>query len=128
MTSQDQIWQRLYDQLKSYFLTRGVEGVSDGYDFMIVDDNYSWPLHYVYILNLDLLDVPAISFARHLLDGLPDWTIAFVVDVVGKETEWPRMGVTIREREIIDGLRREFLPERFADFTIPGSRPGTGWD
>lgn len=128
VTEQDEIWQWLHDQLRSYFRSRGVEGASDDCDFMIVEDNYSWPVHFVYILNLDLLDLASISYARGLLADLPGWTIAFVVDVVGKETEWPRMGVTIRQHEIIDSLQREFLPASFQAFVIPDSRREAGRD
>jgi hypothetical protein len=38
------------------------------------------------------------------------------------------MGNTIRRHEIIDGLQRQYLPTRFRNFEIPGSRPGTGYD
>jgi hypothetical protein len=46
------------------------------------------------------------------------------VDVPGKEKEWPRMGLTIRKHEIIDGLRRDLMPE-LANVHFAGSRSGT---
>jgi hypothetical protein len=38
------------------------------------------------------------------------------------------MSLTIRRREIIDGLRRDILPEIFRTYQYTDSRPGAGYD
>ena len=44
----------------------------------------------------------------------------FRVDVVGKEKEWPAMGLIIHDDEIIDDLKRDFLPEEFRSIIYEG--------
>ena len=61
------------------------------------------------------------ALADHRI-ALSNWSITIRVDVVGKEKEWPGMGIIIYSNEIIDELQRDFLPERFRDLifgTIP---------
>jgi hypothetical protein len=65
---------------------------------------------------------------QRLLQELADWEIVIAVDIPGKETAWPRMGITVQQHEIIDGLNRDHLPEPYRSLVIPGSRPGTGYD
>jgi hypothetical protein len=125
---QDQTWARLYSQLVAYFERQGTEDAFGRGDFWVVDDNYSWPSNMIYFFNLDLMTVTNILHLQSLLADCPGWSIYLVVDVVGKETEWPPMGVTVRRHEIIDGLLRKYLPEKFRFLKIPGSRPGTGYD
>lgn len=124
----DKIWSRLYRQLVDFFEHYGAEDACGRGDFWVVDDNYGWRRHFVYLFNLDLLTPSITKAVQRFLDDYPGWDIVFVVDVVGKEKEWPPMGVTIRKHEIIDGLQRQYLPARFQDFKIPGSRLGTGYD
>ena len=57
-----------------------------------------------------------------MLIAYPDWEIMFRVDVPGKENDWPAMGVIIHDDEIIDDLRREFLPEEFRNIVYQGSK------
>jgi hypothetical protein len=45
------------------------------------------------------------------------------VDIVGKEDEWPGMGVIVARQEIEDDLQRAFLPREFASMSY--ARPGT---
>lgn len=132
MTSEDEIrdkiWSRLYRQLVGFFEHYGLEDACGRGDFWVVDDNYGWRRHYVYLFNLDLLTPSIVKAVHRFLDDYSGWEIVLVVDVVEKEKEWPPMGVTIRKHEIIDGLQRQYLPARFQYFKIPGSRPGTGYD
>ena len=37
------------------------------------------------------------------------------VDVRGKESIWPAMGLIIQDDRIIDDLRRDYLPAEFRD-------------
>ena len=112
----------------------GIEDACGHADYLIVDDDYGWARNTIEIHRLKMLKVEIILALQALLrrtdlvHGIPDWTIVILVDIPGKEGQWPPMGVTIRAREIIDGLQRQFLPPEFKDFKIPGSRPGTGYD
>lgn len=125
---QEQIWDRLYAQLVSHFNQQGIQNGHGRGDFWVVDDNYGWPSNMVYFFNLDLMTLANIRHVQGLLADCPGWSVYLVVDVVEKENEWPPMGVTVRRHEIIDGLLRKYLPERFRFLKIPGSRPGTGYD
>lgn len=127
-TAQDRAWTQVYRRLVDHFGQHGLEDCCGRGDFWVVADNYSWPSNKVLLFNLELLTVANIQVVQAMLADQPPWTVALVVDVVGKETEWPSMGVTVRQHEIIDGLLRKYLPERFRFFKIPGSRPGTGYD
>jgi hypothetical protein len=97
-------------------------------DYLIVDDNYGWRRHTIEIHNLRMLDPRLVSILRSLLDNYPDWEVIIAVDIPGTETTWPRMGLTIRKREIIDGLRREFLSVEYRSLHFENSRAGTGFD
>jgi hypothetical protein len=125
---QDETWDKLHARLVAHFELQGTESAVGEGDFWVVDDNYSWPNNIVYFFNLDLMTLPNIQSVQRMLADCPPWSVYLVVDVVGKETEWPPMGVTVRQHEIIDGLLRKYLPDRFRFLKIPGSRPGTGYD
>ncbi|SRR6476620_8499766 len=120
-------WKALFGKVKEVLTSWGTEDAFGRADFLIVDDNYGMNRHIVEIHKLRMLKLPVIQQLRSSLRDFPDWEIVMALDIPGKE-HWPRMGVTIRKHEIIDGLRRDVLPPEFKDFTIPGSRPGTGYD
>ncbi len=124
----DQIWDALYRAVVDVLRQYGKEEPTGDGDFWVVDDNYGWRRQIVNIFNLKMLDPEIIFKLRALLDKLPEWSIVLALDVPGTEGKWPPMGVIIRRHEIIDGLQREYLPESFQTFVIPGSRPGTGYD
>lgn len=125
---QEKTWSTLYRWLVKLFSQYGREGATGNADFWVVDDNYGWKRNSVYIFNLELLTPSIVTAVRGFLIDFPDWTIALVVCVDGKENEWPEMGVTVRRHEIIDGLQREYLPSPYNQLEFPGSRPGTGYD
>ncbi len=124
----DRIWGELYRAVVDVLGQYGKEEPTGDGDFWVVDDNYGWRLQIVNIFDLKMLDPEIVAKLRALLDKLPEWSIVLVLDVPGTEGKWPPMGVIIRRHEIIDGLQREYLPESFRNFVIPGSRPGTGYD
>ncbi len=126
--ARDKIWTELYRQVVEFLGRFGSESPFTGGDFFVVDDNYGWRRIIVNIFDLKMLNPEIVVSLRDLLANLPDWEIVYALDVPGKETEWPDMGLTIRKHEIVDGLRREFLPEPYRSLVIPGSRPGTGDD
>jgi hypothetical protein len=132
MNEQDEararIWTDLYHKVVDLLRQFGNESPFTGGDFFVVDDDYGWRRIIVNIFNLEMLNPQIVVAIRDLLANLPDWEVVYALDVPGKETAWPDMGLTIRRHEIIDGLRREFLPEPYRTIVIPGSRPGTGDD
>lgn len=125
---QEEEWETLYERIRAMLRPWGVENAFGRGDYLIVDDNYGWRRHTVEIHRLQMLQPEIIRQIRGLLDGFADWEIVIVVDVPGKEGVWPPMGLTLRQHEIIDGLRRELLPTEIRAFHYPDSRPGTGFD
>lgn len=131
---QAEAWEALYDQIVRLLRKWGVEDHRGHGDYLVVDDNYGWERNTIEIHRLKMLKVEIIQALqallreKKLLHGIPQWDIVILVDIPGKEGQWPPMGVTIRANEIIDGLQRQYLPPEFQNFKIPGSRPGTGYD
>lgn len=126
--SQMEQWNLLYDQVA---VLLGRYGKADSFgrgDYLIVDDNYGWNRISVAIQNLHILNPEIVRNLQSLLTNLQEWEIVMAVDVPGTEVNWPRMGLTIRRNEIIDGLQRQYFPDEFRSFAYPGSRAGTGYD
>ncbi len=126
--ARERVWADLYHKVVGLLGQFGNESPFTGGDFFVVDDDYGWRRIIVYVFDLKMLNPQIVAAIRGLLANLPDWEVVYALDVPGKETIWPDMGLTIRKDEIIDGLRREFLPEPYKTIVIPGSRPGTGDD
>jgi hypothetical protein len=124
----DHIWGKLYDEIVDLLGQHGKESPKGDGDFWVLDDNYGWRRHTVYLFSLTMLDLDIIERLRRMLDNRPDWEIVLAIDVPGREKDWPPMGLTLRNHEIIDGLSRAHLPEPYRSLVIPGSKPGTGYD
>ena len=122
------IWDSLYEQIQAILNRFGVEDHLGRADYLLVDDNYGWQQHNIEIYKLRMLDPELVKELKALLRQAPDWQIVIVVDIPGTEQTWPRMGLIIRDHEIIDGLQREYLPPEFQALAYEGSRPGTGYD
>jgi hypothetical protein len=127
-TAQERDWGTLYGQIVEVMSRFGKEDYRGRADYLIVDDNYGWARHKVEVHKLAMLNPGIVSALRALLKPFPKWEIVVAVDLPGREGQWPPMGVTIRSHEVIDGLRREFLPPEFRDIQYADSRPGTGYD
>lgn len=121
-------WSLLYKKISHSLGRYGVEKSTGEGDFWINEDNYGWHRISVGVQNLTLLRPIIIDELRGFLADFPDWEITVAVDVLGYEKSWPRMGVTIRKHEIVDGLQRDYFPEEFRGYQYPDSRPGTGYD
>lgn len=120
-------WEALYAGIKAALAKWGTENHFGKADYLIVDDNYGWDRQKIEIHNLKMIDPSIVVALRQLLSEYPGWEIVIAVDIPGKEN-WPPMGLTIRKHEIIDGLRREYLPKEYQSLRYFGSRPGTGYD
>lgn len=127
-SAQNNMWTRLYQGVSAILAKYGVENPFGDGDYWTNEDNYGWARVQVEVQNLDMFRPQIVDELRGLLGDLPDWEITMAVDVVGKEKAWPPMGLTIRRHEIIDGLRRDILPEVFRTYHYTDSRPGTGYD
>lgn len=125
---QDHIWDSLYRAIVGFLKLYGKEDACGDGDYWVVDDNYGWRRHTIDVFDLRMFDVVIVKGLRRLLQNIPNWDIVLVLDTPGVGETIPPMGVTIRRHEIIDGLQRDYLPKRFQNFKIPGSRPGTGYD
>ena len=126
--NRDELWSNLYRRIVSVLTKYGKEDACGDGDFWVVDDDYGWRRHSVCIFNLDFFSPRIVGELQQLLADIQDWAIVLVLDVPQSGKEWPPMGVTIRSKEIIDGLLRQYLPAQFRALRIPGSRPGTGYD
>lgn len=119
---QDRDWQALHDLVTTLLDRHGVKDAFGKGDYWLVDDNWGSTVQQVEFQNLDLFTPVIIRELQEALADYPRWSITIRVDVVGKEKEWPGMGIIIYPNEIIDELQRDYLPERFRDLifgTIP---------
>lgn len=110
---QEKSWALLYGKIIELLSQFGREDALGKGDYLVVDDNYGWQRHTVEIHNLSVLTPDVARRLQRLLRDFPDWEIVLAIDVPGTENAWPRMGVTIRAHEIVDELRREYLPREF---------------
>jgi hypothetical protein len=127
-TEQERAWGILYDRIVDVMQQFGTEDYRGRADYLIVDDNYGHFRHKIEIQRLHMIRPDLVQMLRALLRDFPDWEIVLAVDVPGTEGKWPPMGVTIRHHEVVDGLRREFLPREFEVMKFVNGRPGTGND
>lgn len=112
---QEQQWLVLHDRITEVLDRFGRKDAFGKGDYWLVDDNWGWYRQQVEIQNLDLLKPHIIRRLRALLADFPDWDITVRVDVPGTEERWPGMGLVIYHDEIVDELRREFLPAEFGE-------------
>jgi hypothetical protein len=120
---QDREWHRLHDQITELLDRYGKKNAFGKGDYWLVDDNWGWKRHQLEFQNLDLFRAVVIKSLQSLLADFPEWDITVRVDVIGKEKMWPGMGLVISHDEIIDDLKREFLPPEFRTLLYDGARP-----
>jgi len=123
---QVETWHRLYNQVSGVLAKHATENAFGEADYSINEENYGWTRIQVVVDRLDLFRPGIVDELRQLVRDLPGWEIAMAVS--GKDKSWPLMGLTIRRHEIVDGLRRDVLPEVFRTYRYADSRPGTGYD
>ncbi|MGE0750268.1 MAG: hypothetical protein AB7K64_06720 [Variibacter sp.] len=115
-------WEKLRRLVRKSLSRFGVEGVSRDKDFWVDDDNFGTAQQKVYFRNLRLLEPAVIRTLQALLQKSPAWKIVVAISVPGAGDAWPDMGLNIRADEIIDDLKREYLPAEFRSIYYPGSR------
>lgn len=122
MSVQDKDWQVLHDRITATLNRFGKKDAFGKGDYWLVDDNWGWELHQLEFQNLELLRPQVIKSLQALLADFPRWEISVRVDAIGKEKEWPNMGLMVSGDEIIDGLQRQHLPPEVR-FVYEGSKP-----
>ena len=115
MTEEEQKaqWDKLYNEIARVLSGFGVENAFGKADYLIVDDYFGWRRHTVEIHKLHMLRLSVVAALQALLDGFAEWEIVVAVDLPGKETDWPPMGLTITKKEITGDLKREYLPPEY---------------
>lgn len=94
-------------------------------DYSIYEDYWGFPQVKVSINDLRLLRSEIIHELQQAVNTYPGWEIVVAVAVRGHYDDWPNMGLYIRPHEVIDGLRREYLPAEFQSLQYEGARRGT---
>jgi hypothetical protein len=107
-------WQILYDRISQTLDRFGKRDAFGKGDYWLVDDNWGWHRQQVEIQNLKMLAPEVIELLQRSLADFEDWDITVRVDVPGS-SHWPAMGIVIARDEIVDELKREFLPAEFRD-------------
>jgi hypothetical protein len=115
LSEQERIWGLLYDRISQLLKRFGTEDHFGDADYLLVDDNYGWKRHTIEIHKLRMLTPAVVKMLQELLRDLPDWQIVLALDIPGTENQWPRMGLRILTHEIIDDLKRQYLPSEFRD-------------
>src|SRR5207302_657725 len=106
----------------------GTEDARKPGDYWVHDSYWGYPQAKIYINNLALLRPPVIKLLQQVLADFPGWEIMVAVSVRGSGETWPKMGLTIRAPEIVDGLQRQYFPKEFQNIEYEGSRRGTDRD
>lgn len=125
---QDEAWDRLYERVRQVLQQFGSEGIARTADCWVDDDDIGTQQQKIYVRNLRMLKPDVVLSLQQLLGEFPGWEIMAAVSVPVQGAPWPDMGLTIRQHEIVDGLRRAYFPREFQAMRYPGSRPGTDRD
>ena len=124
---QQRDWQPLHDAITGVVDLYGVKDPFRKGDYWLLDENWGRYSQQLEFQNLQLFDTLILSALQGLLHQFPDWHITIRVDVVGKEEQWPGMGVIIYRDRIVDDLNRDFLPDRFRNLLF-GETPAVEAD
>src|SRR5262245_57490817 len=110
---QERDWQVLHDRIDGLLQNYGRKNAFREGDYWLLDENWGRHRQELEIQNLDLFRPTIVKSLQALLSDYPTWYITAQVDVPGKEDTWPGMGIIIHPNEIVDELKREFLPTAF---------------
>jgi hypothetical protein len=132
--------ERRYDEQLAMFerLRLRIDTLLEGYgkpdslsalgDYSAHDDFRQSPQVKVSISNPKLLQPFIIYQLQEIVREFPGWEIVVAVVLDDRRDDWPRMGLYIRPREIIDGLQRQYFPKEYQDIEYAGARRGTEKD
>jgi len=94
-------------------------------DYCVHGDYSEDPQVVVFIHNLEFLRQPVVSALQSLLKDFPGWRIDVMVGLWDHLNDWPNMGISIRQNEIVDDLQRQYFPEGLQDLTYEGATRGS---
>lgn len=115
---QQRDWQLLHDAITGVLDLYGVKDPFRRGDYWLLDENWGRYSQQLEFQDLRLFDRLILKALQDLLRPFPEWYITIRVDVVGKEDQWPGMGVVIYRDRMVDDLNRDFLPARFRDLVF----------
>jgi len=116
------MFEGLYQEALSVMSRFGRHDGPEKGDHYILADYWGHPQVLINV-NLSLLRSDIVDALRSLLVTRPGWEIVFALSEPGTETIWPPMGIRIRRDEVLDGLKREFLPEPYRGFVCADLKP-----
>ena len=125
---QETEWEIIYREIKRVLEPYGKEDAFGEGDYLLVDDNWGNHQQKLEVQNLNIIKPEIVESLQRILVPYPDWEIVIGIDAREQKAGWPPMGLTVRSREIIDGLQRQDLPAEFQALKYKGSRVGTDRD
>ena len=123
-------WSELYHSIQKVLRRNGTEHFAGRGDYWLVEDNWG-PESYsqrVLVFSFKMIRPDIVRSLQRLLTRYPNWEIYLGLAPNERPDDFPEMGITIRKNEIVDGLRREYLPPEFRDLQYEDARVGTAKD
>jgi hypothetical protein len=109
-------WALLYDAIGAILRRFGNEDDGGEWkDYLLVEENLGLWQHRIETSNPEMVRPDVVKLLQKSLIGYPNWEIVIAAGSFG--------GLVIRDDEIIDGLRRENLPNELRTIEYEGSRP-----
>jgi hypothetical protein len=115
--AQEREWTILHDRITETLQRFGKEDLFRKADYCLLDENLGPYRQELEVQNLKMLQPHIMKLLQALLADYPKWEITVRVDIPGTENAWPGMGLIIFHDEIVDELRRDFLPAEFQNIT-----------
>jgi hypothetical protein len=121
-------FERLVGEINGVLEQYGKHDSLEPGDYSIYEDYWGFAQVKVSINDLKMLEPALIERLREVVTAYPGWEIVVAVVLRDHYSDWPEMGLFIRQHEIIDGLQRQYFPKEFQNLTYAGARPGTARD
>jgi hypothetical protein len=96
-------------------------------DYQVHGDYSEYPQVVVFVDDLKLLQPPVVDALQQLVTEYPGWQIDLMVTSRGHE-DWPNMGISIRDNEIVDDLQRQYFPPEYQNLAYEHCRRGNVLD
>jgi hypothetical protein len=120
-------WELLYGRVARLLEEFGREDSDVPGDYSIHDSYWGFPQLKISV-NSSMIDPSIIKRLQEIIADFPGWEIVLAVVESGEGESWPDMGLVIRKNELLDGLKRQYLPKKFQHLRYEGSRPMTDRD
>jgi len=120
MRAHERVWRGLYDRAAAALEPFAQMDSFGKADYWIVEDDWGPDLLQVEVFDLRMLRRDAIGALKRVLDDYPGWQIVVRVFARGGAAPLPAMGLLITDGRVVDGLKREYLPEEFWRWSYEG--------